>query len=38
MSTTGYPFGSPIWEDYDGDGDLDLFVDCDYHDALLLQK
>src|SRR5690348_11227236 len=31
LATTGYTFGDPIWGDFDGDGNLDLFVDNHYN-------
>src|SRR5437016_4316596 len=31
LNTTGYTFGDPIWGDFDGDGNLDLFVDNHYN-------
>jgi len=27
LQPTGFPFGNPIWGDFDGDSDLDIFVD-----------
>ena len=31
LSTNGYTFASPIWGDYDNDGNLDLFIDNHLH-------
>jgi len=31
LNTDGYTFGDPIWGDFNGDGNLDLFVDNHYN-------
>lgn len=38
MQTQGYTFSNPIWGDFDGDGNLDLFADNHFNTTPFLYK